>query len=106
MYNFVLEYDTGDKVLVKVHKKINIGILEIMNLKLIKFWGYNEKNMSFLLTPENVPIPVELGKRRFAMGTCHFQVFKRNFKWPTCSKLQNGSHDIALHWVPWRDHIL
>ena len=47
----------------KIHKKMKVGILEIgtfsaisyfqstMNLKL-KFWGYDEKNMGFHLTPK------------------------------------------------------
>ena len=45
----------------KINKKIKIGIPEmgtfsvitakVVNLKL-KFWGYNEKNMGFHLTPK------------------------------------------------------
>ena len=54
----------------KIHKKIKIGIPEIstfsvnrqsiglVNLKL-KFWGYNEKNMGFHLTPNKVLLLVE-----------------------------------------------
>ena len=53
----------------KIHKKIEIGIpinmyifcynfLSIVHLKL-KFWGYNEKNMGFHLTPKKVLLPVE-----------------------------------------------
>ena len=54
--------DTGDKAVMKIHKKMNIGyqnryifcynFQRIVNLKLI-FWGYNKKNMSFHLTPKN-----------------------------------------------------
>ena len=54
--------DTGDEAVMKIHKKIKIGIPINMyifcynfqskvNLKL-KFWGYNEKNMGFHLTPK------------------------------------------------------
>ena len=54
--------DTGDEAVMKIYKKIKIGIPINMyifcynfqskvNLKL-KFWGYNEKNMAFHLTPK------------------------------------------------------
>ena len=36
----------------KIHKKIKIGTLEIGTSAKVKFWGYNEKNMGFHLTPK------------------------------------------------------
>ena len=51
----------------EINKKIKIGILEIgtfsaitskVNVKL-KFWGYNEKNMGFHLTPKKGLLTVE-----------------------------------------------
>ena len=40
----------------KIHKKIKIGIPEIATFSAITlysaFWGYNEKNMGFHLTPK------------------------------------------------------
>ena len=58
----------------KIHKKIKIGIPEIgtffcsnfqniVNLKL-KFWGYNENNMGFNMTPKNTTSGSALGDGR------------------------------------------
>ena len=74
----------------KIHKKIKIGILEICTfselistvtesiLKLkLKFWGYNEINVGFHLTPKKVPFPVEPWGEN-VMGASYLYLFPSN----------------------------